>query len=94
MTKAQHTPGPWIIDQTGDFFVINTIDDTPICDLYTHSDNAQEANARLIAAAPKLLKALEDLSAFYRKSFIGTTNKDVQMLQNAENVIAEAKGQL
>jgi len=53
-----HTPGPWRISKDGDFLEAPNGD--PIADLrYLHLPN-NEANARLIAAAPELLEALTD----------------------------------
>lgn len=85
---AQHTPGPWKFsrwDQFGDArFYISQQECAPYTPNY--SDVAtliaetpsgelvkiQEANARLIAAAPDLLEALKELS----RSFIGTYSDD------------------
>lgn len=57
---AKHTPGPW---------TFNGGDDAPILHIYApddkhlfHGDRSlaeQEANARLIAAAPEMLEALQ-----------------------------------
>lgn len=60
---TKHTPGPWIIRHGGSGFV-GTEDrtvaiaygDDPDC----HADERMQANARLIAAAPELLEALEE----------------------------------
>ena len=59
-----HTPGPWTIEGTRDsdeFWVVK--DEGPVCEIsqtFGYPD-ADEANARLIAAAPELLAALRDL---------------------------------
>ena len=59
MTK--HTQGPWTIGkQDHDVIMIDTANGTAICDVYGDSVD-QPANARLIAAAPDLLEALETL---------------------------------
>src|SRR5271156_3480565 len=72
MTTTQHTPGPWTYTyapyttQDGKELpafeihgegekVCDTVEDQPI--------EAQEGNARLIAAAPELLEALEFVTA-------------------------------
>ena len=49
---AEHTPGPWHVDMGVDLAVRNS-DEWLICTL------PNEANARLVAAAPELLEALE-----------------------------------
>ena len=69
-----HTPGPWVIDYEGTFGHIKAFvgDKTPtVCKYGTdyrgerHSalviEHQDDANARLIAAAPDLLQALEGL---------------------------------
>lgn len=54
-----HTPGPWVIGkQDHDVVMVDTTSGTAICDVYGDSDD-RPANARLIAAAPDLLEALE-----------------------------------
>jgi hypothetical protein len=56
---SKHTPGPWII--TGS--MISSDDDTTVCLLTSYRDMTprQTANARLIAAAPELLRALQEI---------------------------------
>ena len=63
MSAPKHTPGPWITDdkQSGDVFRYVMPENgsvLPICRLDVDRFEA-EANARLIAAAPELLEALE-----------------------------------
>ena len=76
MTDTKHTPGPWGVSHAGattnkgvhtDGFFIGTEDGQMVCDLYFKTQDGglqqfvnAEANARLIAAAPDLLEALED----------------------------------
>lgn len=66
MTDAKHTPGPWAVgylDQSGQRIVKQ--EHIEICTCWHHSvgsiEQEMEANARLIAAAPDLLEALEGL---------------------------------
>lgn len=72
MTELKHTPGPWQIKSEYEpLTIIGNVDGpddgqyhyTPICEVEEtlfHDENA--ANARLIAAAPELLAALECIS--------------------------------
>jgi hypothetical protein len=62
MTDTKHTPGPWVRNETWGLIVSG---DGEVAAL--HSGN--EANARLIAAAPELLAALEDAEFRYGKRF-------------------------
>ena len=73
--STQHTPGPWIGagpsfgDQFPRYTTEITTEDEPygdghiqICELpFHHHDEENEANARLIAAAPDLLEALKEM---------------------------------
>jgi hypothetical protein len=63
---------PWLVDGNGDWVLCGEI-------------KCNEANARLIAAAPDLLKALEGLLALAGKSCVGPW--DV-----ARQVVAQALG--
>lgn len=69
--EVKHTPGPWRavahsypIADTGDYdgawLVLPNGDRRPIVEIWG-DDDKDEANARLIAAAPELLKALRQL---------------------------------
>lgn len=67
MTTAQHTPGPWTYDK-GDDYVRENATGYCLARVFEDSEHPdpkyteqlpQEANARLIAAAPELLEALK-----------------------------------
>lgn len=66
-TEAKHTPGPWLILGS----IIVGADTKQICALWPLDDSGtpiqseatDDANARLIAAAPELLEALQCLLA-------------------------------
>lgn len=109
MTQATHTPGPWIVSHAGSgqngVFVIDelyvTVDgaDVAIAADIADPTTAQksEANARLIAAAPTLLMALEflldqaesfNVSGVYFSAF--RENRDA--LDTARDAIAKATG--
>ena len=62
--SAQHTPGPWIAgdDEGSDYYLVGPHDGDgivyqPVVKLHS------EANARLIAAAPEMLAALQAVLA-------------------------------
>lgn len=64
---AKHTPGPWDTTEDGWIYPTNwteninlTLYEQAIAKVYGVSDRS-EANARLIAAAPELLKTLKDV---------------------------------
>lgn len=70
MSSAKHTPGAWCItERDGPTIVMGEDGDRQVCSTGDDQDNLIEeiaainaANARLIAAAPDLLEALEPLT--------------------------------
>lgn len=85
-----HTPGPWKIDEEG--FVVSGPDDFDICDISLRKvgTDTEEmlANARLIAAAPELLSALEKFLKTEDLSNAAIESGDVGELEAAEEEIA------
>ena len=86
----KHTPGPWAIENgrciygRGNFikpFVASVEDD--------HNDAETAANARLIAAAPDMYHALQDLIAYLG---VDVDNGLDELLTNARDAIAKATG--
>lgn len=82
----KQTPEPWIIDTDGDgkpFAIITSTHDKgglddDVCEVYGGNgddDGVREANARLIASAPEMLKALQDVRMMavcgYLDQFVG-----------------------
>lgn len=63
MSETKHTPGPWDYDcdSGGCYFKLSAGEEAIIdcCDFCSTPTINTEANARLIAAAPELLEALE-----------------------------------
>lgn len=69
--KTKHTPGPWQYDEDGHFVSVDMDASKMICDIrgwgwlqkmgHAKAIEVQKANAKLIAAAPDLLEALQDL---------------------------------
>lgn len=70
MTKATHTPGPWVTDTDGEgkpFAIVTSTHnsdgpDDDVCEVYGGNDDddaVREANARIIAASPAMLAALK-----------------------------------
>ena len=93
---AKHTPGPWAYHNTPTPFIYVNAGGLPICQIYTSTAHGQSigeqfANARLIAAAPELLEALQRLSAqCTRLSLPGQPETDAE--KTARAVIAKATG--
>lgn len=76
MSEIKHTPGPWVASETDDFGDITISTEAGGLAIAAVVNGAfmamggkeaeQEANARLIAAAPDLLQSLKSLLAFVR----------------------------
>jgi hypothetical protein len=64
-----------------------------ICHVASSNDNA-EANARLIAAAPDMLEALEEIVFNVTKNFEGSIEiRDPEAIEMAREAIRKAKGE-
>ena len=94
---AQHTPGPWELrpDDMGGLssLVFPAKQPHPVAGVtgYYSGNGERLANARLIAAAPELLEALQRLSAqCERLRLPGETESDAE--RTARAVIAKATG--
>ena len=91
MTRATHTPGPWHIgDKFTGRFVYNA-DGWAVADCRGEPTSRmpfdqKEANARLIAAAPALLEALEAIEG-------DVWSNTAEMRKLARAAIAKAKGE-
>jgi hypothetical protein len=70
--SAAHTPGPWkvfpgstqVVRDQGDV-VGETICEAENCNAFVQNEARNQANARLIAAAPEMLEALRAVLLFY-----------------------------
>ena len=93
MTDTQHTPGPWVtkgphIMEAGPSF--NWVASVQVSNM-----PEWEANARLIAAAPELLEALQDLAEEAARSVYPQPDKPDSAwakLVRARAAIAKATG--
>ncbi|CAB3919953.1 hypothetical protein LMG3328_05304 [Achromobacter ruhlandii] len=90
---TKHTPGPWAVRY--DYVVqAPSFDDgrlVPVAQPYGVNSDGTDlfANARLIAAAPELLEALEGLLAVS----VDTTSDELLAMMAARASIAKAKGE-
>lgn len=99
--SQKYTPGPWIATHIIGSWWIEDDDPTAFCRrrVAIVDDGAgidsPEANARLIAAAPELLTALESAREFIvdgmAMGFVGMP-EDENVLEVIENAISKAKG--
>lgn len=99
--RAQHTPGPWLIESGGKSHKsINSTNGACVADVWRINVSRQEAaaNTRLIAAAPELLEMLIQL-ADYANDFsvsgvyLNEETEGSRLLKNAYATIAKATGE-
>ena len=87
---SKHTPGPWFVAGVDGGKVSIESKHTPYVALVDYC-TSQKANARLIAAAPNLLEALEMLS---NCSEYPTPKQNIALaITQAHTAIAKAKGE-
>lgn len=102
MTNTTHTPGPWMVHETGFYtnpFKITArgkhgaVANIPHSEITTTA--RQSANARLIAAAPELLAALEGMDeelSLWGEDTLETMNLTARS-EAIRAAIAKAKGE-
>lgn len=86
-TVGKHTPGPWTVG--GDNVVYDEKHRDPICDTSFRCDEVSSANSKLIAAAPDLLEALEEIMSSY-DPYEPICEENAQLARKA---IARARGE-
>lgn len=90
---SKHTPGPWAFRGCGGGWAIDFNEDQEQVVDFVY----EEADARLIAAAPDLLEALIDIADDYSERFdmeSPSTNPGMkQVVEAAHKAIARAKGE-
>ena len=100
---SKHTPGPWWLDHGDDVNLFNHVG----ISAETHELLAQvvwrldddkstpecEANARLIAAAPDLLEALETALYGWQREFEYLAKRTPEWVTKARAAIAKATGE-
>jgi len=88
MTDNQHTPGPW--RAKGHCIETEEYSFNWVASVQTSNVPEWEANARLIAAAPELLDALQSILDIEPS---GLSNEERQLYALARAAIAKATGQ-
>ena len=84
-----YTKGKWKFNMLNDIGVEG--DSDPVCHIFRRvNEDEAEANAQLIAAAPKLYEALKKNVEHFRK-LDKLYSKDLDMLELGEQALAEVK---
>ncbi len=95
----KHTPAPWSLleDRVPSSLEVIGSDGKSICELWRRANVEKEkADSRLIAAAPELLEALNDLlNACYKASIHDELSEiiDGKLMDAAQLAIAKARGE-
>ena len=97
--SAAHTPGPWHTKREGFSTVYveaslgnGWVQEVAACGPTAAGQDQQEANARLIAAAPDLLEALESVTRTSGRMPITSDPYFAAAMRRAAAVIAKATG--
>jgi hypothetical protein len=95
--ETKHTPRPWFLSHaSGDTMPITAEGYTVAEALPFDNEGEQEANARLIAAAPELLDALEGVEEWMREYSldyeIDHDSREQKLMLKISSAIAKAKG--
>lgn len=85
---VQNSAGAWEIHPTGEFNY-HSIAGAHFNEYVSKDESENEANARLIAAAPELLEALGDIRAAL---IMGNNPNDKGLIEMADEAIAKAEG--
>lgn len=95
-TNTKHTPGPWIVDPCQPYVVIPAAVETEkggyIAEAAGDDCAQQQANARLMAAVPELLEALEELLHAPDPDEVEDFTPLYRAITKAHAAIAKAKG--
>lgn len=95
MATEQHTTGPWTVKKAFGSITVETPSGRSICDIVGDMP-IDEANARLIAAAPELLEALESITELLQNAIAADDGHSADELGQCENLasqlIKKAKG--
>jgi hypothetical protein len=90
MNKTKFTPGPWTVGGNGGF--INQLQIHPTIGCAYGAGDEVKANAHLIAAAPDLYEALEDLICLCEVGLKSDYDINAE-LADARTALAKARGE-
>ena len=82
----KHTPGPWRVDYA---MGIRGADNVPLAYVLSASSSVPTPDARLIAAAPELLEALEMLLTI-EPNYLSADAYERSIWENARDIVAKA----
>ncbi len=98
---SKYTPGTWKYSRSNGTYAISRADDSNgliLAEVYVNGITDPESNARLMAAAPELLKAVKIMCKGYkatREFFAGmglNTSALAEIIANADGLIDRVEG--
>ena len=105
MSTPKHTPGPWVVNDndtgmTDDGTIINLHGTVIVSSVYGQTTEIAAANAALIAAAPAMYEALQQLvhveqlrkQAVTENDYVDLVLADSKLQQLVQAVLAQAEG--
>ena len=87
--EAKHTPGPWFVDATRQKGLAIRADSKMVCQIPGYGVGTRVDDARLIAAAPELLKTLRHVEG----ALLDITCERTSILKGVRAAIAKATGE-
>ena len=91
INKYKHTPGPWVASKRNQRTIVQQVlnDSYAVAEVHAVYGNEAEANARLIAAAPEMLEALEAIFINHEVKGMSETlnNKALAAIRKAKGEI-------
>lgn len=93
--KLKHSPSPWFISKDGEDYMIETTSGARAIATIEGSvyEERDEANAKLIAAAPTMLEALQNLITEISPAYNFDLRNAPPVVQQALEVIKQATGE-
>lgn len=88
---SKHTPGPWSVGGSTEY--INQLRIEPTIGIVFGAGDEIKANARLIAAAPEMLEALEAIIERWDTPSWKDVPHTATYINSARAVVAKAKGE-
>ena len=90
---SKHTKGPWTCSQVAHYIYPNEKHYIVADNTNTYIGEAKtKANARLMAAAPEMLKILKNVLKTHQRPFWEETTLSLHVLKEAWDVIDKAEG--
>lgn len=87
----KHTPGPWLPSESN---IVADKEANEVAEVYGDNHEQEQANAKLIAAAPELFECLESKLLHIEEwiDFMGNEPEDLERLAKAKAALEKVRG--